>query len=238
MRSAAASSCSVAAVAPSSPSRPSPCSPTRRWRSRSASAGPTHGHARSRASRRASHRSTSRAGGAFDRVALSVGTLPARRRAARRSTSCRTARAARVLGRGALAGGYRTSRHPGAPRGAGPGVGEGARSPSACSNRGRAQASRSTATPTPRRGSSAFRRTAARANVDLSLVFERAEPRASLASELPRMLDRAALFRAQWLGSWAYVMLAAALLVGAPWLVVRALRSAIGGAPPAPDHPR
>jgi hypothetical protein len=52
------------------------------------------------------------------------------------------------------------------------------------------------------------------------------------------MLDRAALFRAPWLGPWVYWILVAALFVVAPWLLLRALRSAVGGAPPAPGHPR
>jgi hypothetical protein len=60
--------------------------------------------------------------------------------------------------------------------------------------------------------------------VDLAFVFERA-PR-SLASELPDILDRAALFRFPWLGSWIYVVLAALLLVVAPWLLVRAVGAA------------
>ena len=61
-------------------------------------------------------------------------------------------------------------------------------------------------------------------HADLAFVFQRA-PR-SLASELPDILDRAALFRVSWLGSWIYVVLAALLLVVAPWMLVRAVRAA------------
>lgn len=48
----------------------------------------------------------------------------------------------------------------------------------------------------------------------------------SMASLVPRMLSRAALFRFAGLGTWVYVVLIALLLVGAPWLLVRALRGA------------
>jgi hypothetical protein len=59
---------------------------------------------------------------------------------------------------------------------------------------------------------------------DLSLVFER-RPR-SLASEVPAMLSRAALFRFPGLGAWAYVVLGLLLVVGGPLLLVRAVRAA------------
>jgi hypothetical protein len=59
---------------------------------------------------------------------------------------------------------------------------------------------------------------------DLSLVFERA-PR-SMASEVPAMLERAALFRFPGLGAWAYVILAVLLVVGGPLLLIRAVQAA------------
>jgi hypothetical protein len=59
---------------------------------------------------------------------------------------------------------------------------------------------------------------------DITLVFERA-PR-SLAGLAPHILDRAALFRVPWLGPWIYVVLAALLLLVAPWLLVRAVEAA------------
>jgi hypothetical protein len=65
-------------------------------------------------------------------------------------------------------------------------------------------------------------------HVDLNLQFQRASR--SMASLVPRMLDRAALFRFPWMGAWTYVVLAVLLLVGAPWLLVRALASATGEA--------
>lgn len=61
-------------------------------------------------------------------------------------------------------------------------------------------------------------------HVDVALDFDRS-PR-SMASLVPRMLDRAALFRFAGMGPWVYVVLAALLLVAAPWLLVRALASA------------
>jgi hypothetical protein len=69
--------------------------------------------------------------------------------------------------------------------------------------------------------------------VDMTFVFERA-PR-SLASELPDIFTRAALFRAPWVGAWVYVVLAALLLVVAPWLLVRAVRAASEGPAPGGD---
>jgi hypothetical protein len=61
-------------------------------------------------------------------------------------------------------------------------------------------------------------------HADLALVLERA-PR-SIASEVPDMLSRAALFRFPWMGAWTYVLLAALLCVVAPWLLVRAATAA------------
>src|SRR3954468_21477359 len=59
---------------------------------------------------------------------------------------------------------------------------------------------------------------------DLSLVFERA-PR-SVASEVPTMLSRAALFRFPGLGAWAYVVLGLLLVIGGPLLLIRAVQAA------------
>ena len=42
---------------------------------------------------------------------------------------------------------------------------------------------------------------------DLALEFQRTEPR-TLAGLLPAMFERAALFRAQWVGAWTYWLLA------------------------------
>jgi hypothetical protein len=62
-------------------------------------------------------------------------------------------------------------------------------------------------------------------NADLSLVFEREHAR-SLASLVPAMLDRASLFRASWLGAWAYALLALVVVLGIPALLALALRDA------------
>ncbi len=58
------------------------------------------------------------------------------------------------------------------------------------------------------------------------LEFQRAEPR-SLAGLLPAMFDRAALFRAEWVGAWTYWVLALLCVFAVPLLLVRALRSAV-----------
>ena len=68
------------------------------------------------------------------------------------------------------------------------------------------------------------------AHADMTLVFQRA-PRSALG-EVPSMVSRAALFRFPWLGGWAYVVLAVALALGGPLLLIRALRAA---APASPD---
>jgi hypothetical protein len=63
-----------------------------------------------------------------------------------------------------------------------------------------------------------------RLGVDMSVVFER--DARSLASQLPVMLSRAALFRLAGFGAWGYVVLGA-LLLAASWLLLRALESAL-----------
>jgi hypothetical protein len=60
---------------------------------------------------------------------------------------------------------------------------------------------------------------------DLALEFQRTEPR-TLATLLPAMFDRAALFRAQRVGAWTYWVLALLCILAVPLLLVRALRSA------------
>jgi hypothetical protein len=60
--------------------------------------------------------------------------------------------------------------------------------------------------------------------VDLAVSFARRTPQ-SVAGLVPVMLDRAALFRARGIGPWTYVVLALLVLLAAPALLVRALRS-------------
>jgi hypothetical protein len=60
---------------------------------------------------------------------------------------------------------------------------------------------------------------------DLTLVFERNEPR-SIASLLPEMVDRAVLFKAGWLSSALLWSIAALFMVGVPALLVVALSRA------------
>jgi hypothetical protein len=171
-------------------------------------------------------------GGAFDRVGLSVGTF--QRAGSPLALSVLDERG-RVLARGRLAGGYpdiasvpvhqvpldRT-------------VGDG-RIAVCVSNQGARKIALYGNADGAARSSTAFK-DGRPIKADLSLEFERSSR--SIASEVPRMLDRAALFRAPWLGPWAYWILAFALAVGAPWLLLRALRSATDGTEPAPGHPR
>jgi hypothetical protein len=81
------------------------------------------------------------------------------------------------------------------------------------------------------RSSSAFR-DGRPLRADITLDFERT-PR-SLAALVPRMLDRAALFRFPWLGAWAYVVLIVLVVGGGTWLLVRALASATAAGPVRP----
>jgi hypothetical protein len=60
---------------------------------------------------------------------------------------------------------------------------------------------------------------------DLTLVFERKEPR-STAALLPEMVDRAVLFKAGWLSSAVLWSMAALFMVGVPGLLVVALSRA------------
>jgi hypothetical protein len=60
---------------------------------------------------------------------------------------------------------------------------------------------------------------------DIGLELIRTDDRSLLAA-LPDALDHAALFRPGWVGAWTYWLLLAALVVGAPLLLARALASA------------
>ena len=63
---------------------------------------------------------------------------------------------------------------------------------------------------------------ARRLGTDLSLVFERDEPR-SLLSLVPDIFERASVFRPVWVGAWTFWILAGALLAGVPVLLALAL---------------
>jgi hypothetical protein len=71
---------------------------------------------------------------------------------------------------------------------------------------------------------------------DLTLVFLRSQPR-SMVSALPDALDRASVFRPGWVGPWLYWVLAAAVLLGIPVLLARALAAAEGATAAEPDSP-
>jgi hypothetical protein len=61
-------------------------------------------------------------------------------------------------------------------------------------------------------------------HTDLNFAFERKER--SLAALAPAMVDRAALFRAEWVGPWTYVLLLLVVVAAVPALLVRSLRAA------------
>lgn len=63
------------------------------------------------------------------------------------------------------------------------------------------------------------------AGADIDLVF-RTRPRSTLAL-VPQMLQRMALFRGGWVGPWLYWLLLAAVLLGVPALLARALAGAL-----------
>jgi len=65
-------------------------------------------------------------------------------------------------------------------------------------------------------------------NADIYLSFQRAEPRSAL-SLLGTIFDRAALWRASWVGSWFLIVLALLVVAGVPALVAVALRDAARG---------
>lgn len=74
-------------------------------------------------------------------------------------------------------------------------------------------------------------------NVDVALELVRA-PQRSLLSELPDVFERAARFRPGWVGAWTFWLLLAALVLGVPALVGRALRSALEEDDSARARPR
>lgn len=63
------------------------------------------------------------------------------------------------------------------------------------------------------------------ADADFALRFER-RPARSLADLVPAIIDRAALFRPGWVGSWTYLVLAALVLLAVPAVLIRALGAA------------
>jgi hypothetical protein len=65
------------------------------------------------------------------------------------------------------------------------------------------------------------------AGVDISMVFERSEEQ-STASLTDEVLHRASLFRADWVGPWTYIAIAAALVVLVPLLLSVGLSQATG----------
>jgi hypothetical protein len=59
---------------------------------------------------------------------------------------------------------------------------------------------------------------------DINLSFERSNDRSALTL-LPAMVTRASLWHASWFGGWTVVLLALAVVLGVPALLVRSLRA-------------
>ncbi len=167
-------------------------------------------------------------GGAFDRVDLSAGTF--QQTGSPLEVTVQDARGS-ALAHGSLAGGYpdiaqAPVHHVDLDRTVGAG------SVAVCvRNRGPRRVAIYGNADAAARSSTAYK-DGKPIHVDLSLQFQR--PSRSIASELPRLLDRAALFRAPWLGPWLWWILIVALVAGGPWLLLRALRAAVEGASAAP----
>ena len=64
------------------------------------------------------------------------------------------------------------------------------------------------------------------AGADVTMVFERGESRSAL-SLVPRIFERASLWRASWTGAWTYWLLGALVLLAVPALLALALRSSL-----------
>jgi hypothetical protein len=160
-------------------------------------------------------------GAAFDRVALGVGTYG--RPGPPLRLTVRAARGGRALASGALAGGYPDAARQPVARARLDGTVRAPRISVCVENRGPGRIGVYGDVDLAARTSTAVK-DGRPLRHDLSLVFERA-PR-SVASEVPAMLARAALFRFPGLGAWAYVGLAVLLVVGGPLLLIRAVQAA------------
>jgi hypothetical protein len=164
---------------------------------------------------------------AFD--AVTVGATTRARRGAHLELTVRAAdagdptRAGAVLARGSLVSGVAGGN---APRTVRVGHVDANRTVAVCvTNRSRRPALLYGNADAAARTSSAYTK-GKRTGIDLSLEFQRAEPR-TVAGLLPTMFDRAALFQAQWVGAWTYWVLALLCVFAVPLLLVRALRSAM-----------
>lgn len=132
----------------------------------------------------------------------------------------------RTLGRGVLAAGYRTGSPPGLAYAAVGEVRPLRDEPLAVCfvNRGdsRVQLWGTSGVASP---SSAATVNGGAIDLDIGVTFERSGER-SLIGLAPEIADRASVFHAQWLSPAAYALLAAALLIGVPLLLLLALRRA------------
>lgn len=158
-------------------------------------------------------------GGSFDavEVVLATGAVPG----APARVTVRDAQTGRVLARGRLAGGYlgtAQQRVAVTPR-----VAEGGPISVCLRNTGTVpivpMGNGDAASPP-----STYTRNGQPQGVDIAVRFQ-TEPR-SLLSQFGLIADRAALFRAGWVGAWTYWLLAALLTLGVPALLAFALARA------------
>jgi hypothetical protein len=125
-----------------------------------------------------------------------------------------------VLGRGRLAGGYPDVSRPRIPVG----TIEGDRQLAVCIEpvgRGRVALYGNAGIASP---ASELEINGRPLDADVTLVFHHAEERSRLA-EMPDSFERAALFKAGWVGPWVFWLLLVAALVAVPLALARAVRS-------------
>jgi hypothetical protein len=156
---------------------------------------------------------------AFSRVRFQVGTY--RRRGEPLEVVVRSLRSGTAVGQGRLRGGY--------PDVSKPAVGVGRVAPEeevevCIRNTGNSKAALYGGVTAAAPGTDA-RVAGAETGTDLTLLFERAEPRSMLAT-VPDVFRRASVFRPGWAGSWTFWVLALLLGVGVPALLALALARA------------
>jgi hypothetical protein len=162
----------------------------------------------------------------FSRLRFQVGTYG--RRGEPLELVVRSFRSGRALGQGRLRGGYLDVSQPSVPVGR---VAPDQPVEVCIRNGGERKVALYGGTTAAAPGTDA-RVEGAETGTDLTLVFERAEPRSMLAT-VPDVFRRASVFRPGWVGSWTFWALAVLLGAGVPALLALALaRATDGGAAP------
>lgn len=162
----------------------------------------------------------------FSRVRFQVGTYM--RRGEPLEVVVRSLRSGRALGRGRLRGGYPDVSQPSVPVGR---VAPEQLVEVCIRNGGQRKVALYGGVTAAAPGTDA-RVDGSETGTDLTLVFERAEPRSMLAT-VPEVFRRASVFRPGWVGSWTFWVLAGLLGAGVPALLGLALaRASDGGTAP------